>query len=68
MYVSFGTRVGLFLHKSRPLLTRAHVDQVFEDCSVPPSIIVDSFLRLAEGLKPGAVIMAFHPLTLNSNP
>jgi hypothetical protein len=37
------------------------VDQVFEDCSVPPSNIVDSFLRLAEGLKPGAV-MAVHCL------
>jgi cell division cycle 14 len=38
-----------------------HVDQVFEDCSVPPSNIVDSFLLLAEGLKPGAV-MAVHCL------
>ena len=37
------------------------MDQVFEDCSVPPSNIVDSFLRLAEGLKPGAV-MAVHCL------
>jgi hypothetical protein len=44
----------------RFLLTLAHVDQVFEDCSVPPSNIVDSFLRRAEGLKPGAV-MALHP-------
>lgn len=38
-----------------------HVDQVFEDCSVPPSNIVDSFLRRAEGLKPGQV-MAVHCL------
>jgi hypothetical protein len=37
------------------------VDQVFEDCSFPPSNIVDSFLRLAEGLEPGAV-MAVHCL------
>ena len=37
------------------------MEQVFEDCSVPPSNIVDSFLRLAEGLEPGAV-MAIHCL------
>jgi len=42
-------------------LTIAHVHQVFEDCSIPPSNIVDSFLRLAEGLEPGAV-MAVHCL------
>ena len=33
-----------------------HHDQVFEDCSVPPSDIVDAFLRRAEALEEGKLI------------
>jgi len=34
----------------------AHYDMVFDDCSVPPSKIVDKFLRRAEGLAAGEVL------------
>ena len=39
----------------------SHHDLVFDDCSVPPNAVVDSFLKLAEGLGDGQV-MAVHCL------